>query len=405
MTQYLRRCVTLTIVATIAWLATHDLAHAQRGKAKRGKQASAAPAERASEPPPLVSPEVAADGKITFRLKAPRAASVLVESSELESLLGGPRKDMVRAADGLWSLTIGPVPPGIYDYWIVVDGVKNTDPSSTKVFGNRQGSRGYVEVPGPSGAPRVDEWRDVPHGTLTVHWYNSPAAGGARRRLHVYAPPSYASSPDRAYPALYLLHGSGDNDSHWSLLGQANVIADNLAADGKAAEMIIVMPDGHVPVEQVAGEDREGERARANAAFEREMIETIIPLVERNYRVAEGPANRALAGLSMGGAQTLRVGLNHCDQFAWLGAFSAGAREPAQFMRLLPADAREANQRLKLFWIACGRDDRLVEGNRLFVDELTKRDVSHEYHETSGGHRWSVWRAYLTEFMPRLFEK
>src|SRR5262249_45983625 len=163
-------------------------------------------------------------------------------------------------------------------------------------FGNRQGSRGFVEIPGPKGQPRPDEWRDVPHGTVTTHWYDS-GVSGTRRRLHVYTPPGYGKDPGRKYPVLYLLHGSGDNASHWTVLGRANVIADNLIADGKAVPLVIAMPDGHVR-ERPAGSTDEKTRLEVRRAFERDLLEHVLPLVESSYRVRTDAAGRAVAGLS-----------------------------------------------------------------------------------------------------------
>ena len=230
------------------------------------------PHRRNKEPAPprsggaIVSPEIHADGKITFRLRAPKAEKVSVICEAVGT------QPMTKDADGVWSVTVGPVPPGIYDCQFDVDGLRITDPASPNVFGNRQGSRGYVEVPGPAGHPRPDEWRDVPHGTVTIHWYTSKATG-ARRRVHVYAPPGYAQETAKRYPVLYLLHGSGDNDSHWTQLGRANVIADNLLADGRAVPMLIVMPDGHVA--DRSREREAGGRNRGRELFEKDLLESV----------------------------------------------------------------------------------------------------------------------------------
>src|SRR5262249_20455665 len=259
---------------------------------------------QAQQRAPLVSPEVDSAGKITFRLRAPKAEKVTLNSGELQAALG-KLPAMAKGENGVWTVTIGPVQPGIYDYDFQVDGLTITDPSSTHVFNNRQGSRGYVEVPGPKGKPRIDEWRDVPHGSVTSEWYTS-AANGSRRRLHVYTPPGYAKETARVYPVVYLLHGSGDNDSHWTLLGQANAIADNLIAENKAVPMIIVMPDGHV-----AGPGGGAARPQSRQAFEKDLLESVIPLIESNYHVEMDPAHRAIVGLSMGGGQSLGVGLGH----------------------------------------------------------------------------------------------
>ena len=303
---------------------------------------------------------------------------------------------MTKDASGVWSVSVGPVAPGIYDYSFVVDGVSITDPLSTHVFNNRQGSRGYVEVPGEAGKPRQDEWREVPHGSVTMEWYKS-AANGTQRRVHVYAPQGYAKDTSRKYPVVYLLHGSGDNDSHWSLLGQANVIADNLIADGKAVPMVIVMPDGHV-----AAPGGGGARQQGTKLFEKDLLESVVPMIEANYRVETDAAHRAIVGLSMGGGQSLSVGLGHPDKFAWVGAFSAAA-PGADVLNSLKAEPDKANQQLKLLWIGIGKDDFLLARNRTFDSSLKEGKIKHEYVETEGGHRWGVWRSYLGEFLPRLF--
>jgi enterochelin esterase family protein len=307
---------------------------------------------------------------------------------------------MTKSTEGVWSVTVGPVPPGIYDCQFDVDGLRITDPGSSNVFGNRQGARGYVEVPGPAGHPRSDEWRDVPHGTVTVHWYTSTVTG-LRRRVHVYAPPGYQHDAAKRYPILYLLHGSGDNDSHWILLGRANVIADNLLADGHAVPMLIVMPDGHLL--DRSREREKGDRARSREAFEKDLLQCVVPLVESNYRVQPGVQHRAIAGLSMGGGQSLGVGLAHLDQFAWIGAFSAGISTDDPVLVRLRADPGVANQQIKLLWIAIGKDDFLLARNRDFVKALDELKIRHRYQETAGSHAWGVWRGYLAEFLPLLF--
>jgi len=350
---------------------------------------------------PLISPEVHADGKVSFRLRAPKAEKVLLVSGELQPVLKASSVAMEKGEDGVWSLTVGPLPPGIYDYAFNVDGVVLTDPSSRNVFGNRQGSRGFVEVPGPKGQPRADEWRDVPHGAVTIHWYDS-SASGTRRRLHVYTPPGYAKDAERKYPVLYLLHGSGDNDSHWMLLGRANVSADNLLADGKMVPMLIVMPDGHVR-ERPAGPPDPKTRLEARQAFEKDLLENVVPLVESTYRVRTDAASRAVAGLSMGSAQALGVGLGHPERFAWVGAFSGALRLDDPVVAALRADPARANERLKLLWLAIGKDDGGLKNKQELAAALKEMGVRHEYHETEGAHRWSVWRQYLAEFLPRLF--
>jgi enterochelin esterase-like enzyme len=307
---------------------------------------------------------------------------------------------MTKGSDGVWSATLGPVAPGIYDCRFEVDGLHITDPSSPNVFGNRQGSRGYVEVPGPADHPRPDQWRDVPHGAVTMQWYTSKVTG-TRRRVHVYTPPDYAQQPAERYPALYLLHGSGDDDSHWVMLGQANVIADNLIADRKAVPMLIVMPDGHVG--QQPGKRETGDRWRRRELFERDLLESVVPLIESTYRVQADPQHRAIAGLSMGGGQSIGTGLGHAERFAWVGAFSAAASADEPMLERLGPDPAGINQTLRLLWIAIGKDDFLLARNREFVKILDELKIRHVYQETAGAHAWGVWRGYLNEFLPLLF--
>ncbi len=349
---------------------------------------------------PLVSPDVQPDGQVTFRLAAPKAEKVLVVSGEMQSYLKTGSTALSKGDDGVWSATVGPLPPGIYDYSFSVDGVSMTDPSSTNVFGNRRGSRGFVEVPGPKGQARIDEWRDVPHGTVTIHWYDS-AVSGTRRRLHVYTPPGFGKA-GRKYPVLYLLHGSGDNDSHWMLIGRANVIADNLLADGKIVPLLIVMPDGHVR-ERPAGDVDEKTRVEIRRAFGRDLLQHVVPLVEANYPVRPEAASRAIAGLSMGSAQALSVGLGHTDKFAYIGGFSGALRRDDPALASLRSDPARANDRLKLLWLGVGKEDFVLKSDQELDATLTEIGVRHEYHETEGAHRWSVWRRYLSEFLPRLF--
>jgi len=351
---------------------------------------------------PLVSPEVHADGRVTFRLQAPKAESVKLESGEMEATIGRQPKGMEKGADGLWTLTVGPLQPGIYDYSFNVDGLRITDPASPHVFENRRGSRGYVEIPGPPDNPRQDQWRDVPHGTVSIHWYLSKATA-ERRRVHVYTPPGYEQQSGKKYPVMYLLHGRGDNDSHWMWMGRANVIADNLIADGKSVPMLIVMPDGHAIERPFTLEMDERQRAEVLTAFQRDLLESVLPLVESNYRVRTDREHRAIAGLSMGGFQSLSVGLKHLDQFAWIGAFSSALITTSPVMSALRDDPEGVNRQLKLLWITIGKDDSLLQRNRQFIQALNELHIRHEYQETPGAHRWSVWRRYLAELMPRLF--
>lgn len=355
--------------------------------------------------PALVSPVIHVDGKVTVSLKAPKASAVKVSSGELQRVVAPDALTMTKSDDGLWTATFGPVPPGIYDFAFDVDGLRVTDPLSTHVMGNRTGSRGYLEIPGPAGKPRSDEWRDIPHGTVTQLWYQSKATG-KRRGAHVYLPPGYNKKLDTKYPVVYLLHGSGDDDRHWSQLGQANVIADNLIADKKAVPMIIVMPDGH-PAGTVSPAASPAERTehseRNRKLFGADLVGDLIPLVDAEYRTRNDRSSRAIVGLSMGAGQSLEIGLKNLDLFAYVGAFSGGAARP-DVLEKLTADPKAYDEQLRLLWIGIGKDDRSVAANRLLSEQLKQLGIRHEYHETEGAHSWMVWRGYLAEFLPRLFQ-
>lgn len=350
-------------------------------------------------PATIQSPEVRADRTVTFRLSAPAAKEVRLVSGELPGV-AGKNPEMARDEKGLFSLTIGPVEPEIYEYYFQVDGVRMADPNSPWVIANRQGARCFVEVPGPQDKPLPHEMRDVPHGAVAVHWYNSSATGGLRR-VHVYTPPDYFKSTSKKYPVLYLLHGAGDNDSHWVAIGRANTILDNLIAAGKASPMIVAMPDGHPRLATSAGSEED--RLKSAALFETDLLKEVIPLVESSYRVRADREHRAIAGLSMGGGQSLGVGLTHLERFAYVGAFSAALRNRDDVIAALAKDVKQTNRQLHLLWIACGKEDRLIEGSRQLSEALKKPGIVHELHETAGAHQWMVWRRYLADFAPRLF--
>ena len=340
------------------------------------------------------SPWVGESGRITFRVLAPEARALA-----LNAPWAGGRTPLERGERGIWSLTVGPVPPGIYSYTYQLDGVRVLDPHNTAVKTWSGGNASLVEVPSPE--PRPYDLRDVPHGTVHAHFYDS-ASGGTNRRLLVYTPPGYEDDAERAYPALYLLHGSGDDESTWSEVGRANLILDNLIAGGAAEPMLVVMPNGHpVPWSR----RRRGLRSGNAEAFRADLLEAAIPLVEALYRARRGREHRAIAGLSMGGGQALHCGAGNLDRFAWVGAFSAAARSPDEdaAMRALLADPERANARLDLLWIAIGRDDFLLERNQRLKARLDAAGIDHTFLLTEGGHSWPVWRDYLARFAPLLF--
>lgn len=355
-----------------------------------------------ADPGSVVSPLVEQDGRVRFQLFAPHARSVLLRSPEMPKELGAYEAPMERGADGVWSLTVGPLAPGIYDYGFVLDGLAIADPSSATLFGTRRGARGYVEVPAEAGQPRLDEWRDVPHGSLGVHWYPSPGLGRTRR-AHVYTPPGYGGDPKRTYPVLYLLHGMGDDDTCWTQLGKANAILDNLLADAKAEPMIVVMPDG-MPLGSPQG-DMDDWWPRSLEAFRTDLFLGLIPFAESAYRAGGSRERRAIAGLSMGGAHTIEFGLTRLDLFAWFGCMSSAAHRAERVVEQLTADPAATNKAISLLWLAIGLDDFLLKPHRAFTDALAEGGVEFELYETEGAHTWSKWRQYLADLAPRLFRE
>lgn len=339
-----------------------------------------------------VSPEVHADRTVTFRVKAPDAKAVSVVA--IETL---PPAPMTKDAAGIWSVTLGPLPPAIYSYAFLIDGATVTDPRNPNVKVWIQ-SNSMVEIPGSAAS-----LADVPHGTLHVHTYKSGVTG-TLRGLVVYTPPGYDPAAT-IYPVLYLLHGFGDNQRAWSDVGKANVIADNLIAAGRAVPLIIVMPYGHgVPPEQ-AGAGTPG-RDENNEKFLKDFETEVMPLVERTYRVATTPDRRAVAGLSMGGGQTLTLGLKRQDLFHWAAAFSSAVPEgdPKAFFTQAAADPKTYNATQKLLWIGVGKNDFLFQRNQAFDTWLTATGLTHAYVVTDGAHTWLVWRDYLERVLEKLFK-
>ena len=252
-----------------------------------------------------------------------------------------------------------------------------------------------VEIPGTPA--ELWEFQPAPHGTLHEHAYLSKSVG-VQRRVHVYTPPGYEKNSNR-YPVLYLFHGSGDNDATWTSVGRANVIADNLLALQRTKPMIIVMTDGHAfngnPT-QVSTDLI----SRNVSAFQDDLPRDVLPLIESTYRVKPSRENRAIIGLSMGGGQSLAIGLKHRELFAWVGGMSAYLPSAEKIV----AEAfPEPKSDLQLLWIACGKDDRLVDNARQLSAALKEKGIPHEFKETPGNHSWPVWRRYLGEFLPLLF--
>jgi enterochelin esterase family protein len=232
------------------------------------------------------------------------------------------------------------------------------------------------------------------------HAYASKSVG-KRRGLVVYTPPGYDQELSGHYPVLYLFHGAGDNEGTWTAIGRAHWIADNLLAQGKCRRMIVVMTDGHA---QAPGAATPEVRGQALAVFQKDLLEDVMPFVESNYRTLPGPTNRAIVGLSMGGGQSMTIGLNHPELFAWVGGMSSAIFNPEQTVQAALADASVSNAKFKLLWFACGKDDFLLKQNKQLDELLSARGIHHEFTETDGNHSWPVWRRHLVEFLPRIFK-
>jgi enterochelin esterase-like enzyme len=399
----------LAVLTSLAVLASD--AHAQAG--------------RGTPPPQFSSPDVSADRRVTFRVFAPQAQAIRLAAGDIPGV--GQTTQLTKAANGVWEVTIGPVDPGAYRYTFNIDGVATIDPRSPLISESNNNVWSLVHVPG---ADFMDT-KSVPHGAVAAVNYYSTALG-AFRRMHVYTPPGYERSSDR-YPVFYLLHGAGDSDEAWTSVGRAGFILDNLIAAKKAKPMIVVMPAGHT---------RRGAAAAGTAAVGRSATEEFVddfakdlrPYVEKNYRVLTGRANTAIAGLSMGGAQTLQVAINDLDDFGYIGVYSsgllgafpgAGGRRgappaaPAASAAPAPqqpsaADWEKEHQAtlanaglkkgLKLFWFATGKDDFLLQTTVGTVELFKKHGFTPVYKETAGGHTWINWRNYLNEFAPQLFQ-
>ena len=358
-------------------------------------------------PPANVSSPSVAEGKVTFRLRAPEAKAVTVAGDF------GPDTPLNRGADGVWSVTVGPLKPDVYVYYFTVDGVRLPDPSNPQVKIGYVTSTTTSIVSVPGATPAFHDVQDVPHGEIRTLLYKSKS-NNAVRELNVYLPPGYDASRQR-YPVLYLLHGFANDHHSWHRYGRANDILDNLLAAGSIKPFIVVMPLGYGGA-TVNGDGTGIPPANAGAfggdfaLYERDILEDIIPLIDGKYRTLANRENRAIIGFSMGGMQAGRFGLGHLESFSHVGIMSAGlVGSPATAaggpdpIAPLAADPAAANKRLKLLWIACGTDDTAMAGARATHEALEKAGIHHTFVASEGAHHWRVWRGYLRDVAPLLF--
>jgi len=361
----------------------------------------------ASTIPVVVSPEVAADRHVTFRIYAPDAKAVTIggEFVSQGNAIQGPPGDMTtgptpqipmtKGANGVWSgTTTDVIRPGVYRYYFVVDGVPTLDSRNTVMSPQRLSQNSLLTVPGD-----FSEFRKVPHGSVLTQYYTSTTYGGAERPLWVYTPPGYEKGGG-TYPVLYLLHGGGDHENSWLTAASANNILDNLIAEGKAKPMIVVMP------QHLVGPPGSTPVPAADLPFVKEMTADIIPFVEKTFRAQTTASGRAIAGLSAGGAQTLTVSMNRPELFQYVGAFSIGQAQPARdaFYADKQATLATLNQRWKVFWWGWGAVDFLQPSAVETVAYLKSKGVKLTEVQTPGGHDWRNWRLYLNDFAPLLFK-
>jgi enterochelin esterase-like enzyme len=348
-------------------------------------------------PAQVISPEVHGDRSVTFRFRAPNAVEVKLDLEGAEPV--PLRKD----EEGVWTLTTAPLDPDYYGYSFIVDGVRALDPLNPLLVPNLIDPGNAVHVPGPPSLPW--EVNDVPRGEVHHHFYKSAVAGDDRD-YYVYTPPGYDPRAKKTYPVLYLLHGFSDDASGWTAVGFANVILDNLIAQGKAKAMIVVMPLGYGTMEFVrrgwGSWEHTNLRTENLTKFREALLTEVMPRVEGEYRIAKDRNSHAIAGLSMGGTESLLTGLNNLDKFAWIGAFSSGGI-PDDFQTSFPSLDAKSNHQIRLLWIACGTEDGLITQNRSFKQWLKSRGVQYTDIETPGQHTWMVWRRNLAEFAPMLF--
>ncbi len=348
-------------------------------------------------------PRVHSDGRVTLRLTAPNAQKVQLQPGGADNGLGKGPIDMTRDEKGLWSITLPPAVPGFHYYWFLVDGLAVNDPGSETFFGWGRQTSG-IEVP-EAGADYYAA-RNVPHGDVRLRLYESKVTGAARR-AYVYTPPDYDANVKARYPVLYLQHGAGENATSWTKQGHANLILDNLIAAGKAKPMIVVMDTGYAtrpgatPVQGATGPPQ------IPNAFEDVVVNDLIPAIDASYRTIADRENRAMAGLSMGGGQTLQITSKHLGLFAWIGSFSAPLRnfDVKTSMNGVLNDAPAFNKRVRLLWVGSGTGETAIHdaASQLHAS-LDAAGIKHVVFESPGtAHEWQTWRRSLNDFAPRLF--
>ncbi len=392
-----------TLIMTIAVLLTLAGIAWPAQETAPARPAAETPRFRGPQSPQVVSPEVAADRHVTFRILAPKAEAVKVTGGDMPEI--GQGKDMTRNDQGVWEVKVGPVAPGAFRYNFNVDGVSVIDPRNPATSESNTNTWSLVVVPGSN----IFDVKEVPHGAVAQVTYYSQSLKRFRR-MHIYTPPGYEMG-NRMYPVFYLLHGASDSDASWSTVGRAGFIMDNLIAAGKAKPMIVVMPAGHT------GPFSFGGGRLPVDEFTQDFQGDVRPYVEKHYRVLNDAKNRAIAGLSMGGMQTLNIAFNNLADYAYIGVYSSGifgigggmgGNQPQgpswEEQRKETLDNADLKKGIKLLWFATGSQDFLVKTSQASVEMLKQHGFEVVYKETDGGHTWINWREYLNEFAPKLFQ-
>jgi enterochelin esterase-like enzyme len=357
--------------------------------------------------PLVISPQVNPDKTVVFRYLAPRANEVKLSAQFLKEQL-----PMAKDTSGIWSVTVGPIEPDIYPYSFNVDGVTVMDPANVAFFPNERFKASLVDV--TADPPLVHAVKDVPHGTVTYAYY--PSSDNTTGSLVIYTPPGYDKDQSKNYPVFYLISGTTDTEETWFKVGRTNFILDNLIAEGKAKPMIIVMPYGNVAARVAAQSGapkpadpmgRESADALKRAkAFENDLVNNVVPYIEKNYRAIQTRESRAIGGFSRGGGQTLRSAFGNMDKFAWICCYASylSSNEMERDYRSIYENAARTNQQLKLFWIGVGNEDFLYNSTVEFMDFLKAKGVNYKSRITSGGHTWMNTKKYLSETAQLLFQ-
>jgi len=339
----------------------------------------------AQRAPLISSPEVNPDNTVTFRYYSRTAQKVSVSGE----LLTAPQP-LTKDTSGVWSVTVGPIKPDIYPYSFWVDSVLSADPNNTYIFANERFKRSIVDIPGNT--PLVHSLQNVPHGKINYRYYKSSTLETTRQVL-VYTPPGFDPNGKTKYPVLYLIHGGSDTEETWAKVGRTNLIADNLIAQGKAKPMIIVMPYGNV-------------RPKPMPDFTKDMINDIIPFIEASYPVLTDSKNRAVAGFSVGGGQTLNIGLTNTDKFGYICSYApfTGTEEFQKNFTNWSPDADKINKQLKLFTISVGTEDFLYESVKKNIAMFEEKKIKVKPFIVSGGHTWMNCKIFLAATLQEIFK-